>query len=121
MKKIFILLVFVLSFYYSSVAQKVTVIEGKQVKESQNLHYSGKPMYVPQKSKIRIVDGAKTSFSLRIDNQTKYQFYYIDGKYEPPIYGGTTIIEPGMYNLYPDLPIGVDSVWVRVELVSIEM
>ncbi len=118
-KKILLLLFFLLTFSLYGTSQ-VIVIEGKQVKKSQNVQYFGTPVYVPQKSIIKVVEGVKTSFSLRIDNQTKYQFYYTNGKYEPAISNGTTIIAPGMYHLYPDLPIGKDSAWIRIKLVATE-
>lgn len=102
---------------FSSSAQEV-VLEGKQVKKSQNVQYVGETVYVAQKSMIEIVEGSKTSFSLRIDNFSKYQFYFTEGKYEPPTY--SVIIEPGMYQLYPDLPPDTDSVFVKIKLVPID-
>lgn len=106
-----------LAISFSANAQEEIVIEGKQIKKSQNVQFEGRAVYVPQKSKITFVEGSSTSFSLRIDNFTKYQFYYTEGKYEPPTY--SVIIEPGMYELYPDLPPGIDSVFVRIKLVPI--
>ena len=117
MKKIISILSIIILLSISLNVNAQIVIEGKQIKKSQNVQFEGQSVYVPQKCKIVSVEGTKTSFSLRIDNYTKYQFYFAEGTYNPPTY--SVIIEPGMYKLYPDLPPNFDSVFVRIKLESI--
>ncbi len=115
-----IIFIFSISFFifsFNLTAQDEIIIEGKQIKKSQNVQHVGEAVFVPQKSKIILIEGDLTSFSLSIDNFTKYQFYYSNEQYEPPVY--STIIDPGMYKLYPDLPPDKDSVLVKIKLIYI--
>ena len=107
-----------MSFLAISTNVEAQTIEGKQIKQAQNVQHKGIAVFVPVQSKIVSVEGSKTSFSLRIDNFAKYQFYYIDDNYTPPTY--SVVIEPGMYVLYPDLPPKLDSVFVKIKLEPIE-
>ncbi len=118
MKKNIILILFLLFIFSLQTINAQIIIEGKQVKKSQNVQFEGTAIYVPTQSKIVTVSGSKTSFSLRVNNQTKYQFYYDTDHYEPPTY--SIIIEPGMYELYPDLPPDLDSVFISITIEAIE-
>ncbi len=93
-------------------------IAGKQIILNGNIQYIGKSIYVSQSSKIQNYIGTKTSFSLRIQNVNKYQFYYKKGRFYPPI--DSVVIEPGMYSLYPDLPDKMRSISVKVVLVPLK-
>jgi len=93
-------------------------IEGTQKKLDQNLQFEGEPIFIPVRCIISNVDGDYSSFSLRIDNSTKYQFYYENDEFEPPF--SQVIIEPGMYVLFPDLPPNADSIKIKIELVPID-
>jgi len=83
----------------------------------QNVQFEGQAVYIPVQCKIVSVSGNHSSFALRIDNTTKYQFYYQSKSYSPAL--NTVIIEPGMYYLYPDLPPDVDSVSIKITLEAI--
>lgn len=98
-------------------AQDIT-ISGKQIKSSGNIQYIGASIYVSQESRIVNFIGPKTSFSLRIDNYNKYQFYFNNNKFTPPL--ESIIIEPGMYTLYPDLIENKDSIEIKVVLRAVK-
>ena len=118
MKLFNITIILLFSLLLSSSVEAQISIEGTQVKKAQNIQYEGQAVYVPQKSKIVSVEGSLTSFSLRIDNFARYQFYYSDNQYEPPTY--SVVIEPGMYQLFPDLPPGIDSVHIKIKIEPIK-
>ncbi len=82
------------------------------------MQFNGEPVYIPVQCYIDNASGDFTSFSLQIDNLPKYQFYFSDDKFDPSF--SDTIIEPGMYVLYPDLPPDKDSVTIKIELKPIE-
>ena len=116
MKKIFIIIL--LSIISIASFSQSYFIEGVQKKLDQNLQFEGEPIYIPVQCVISDVTGDFSSFSLRIDNSTKYQFYYESDVFEPPF--SQVIIQPGMYVLYPDLPPDVDSIRIKIELVPVE-
>lgn len=116
--KIVILLVFFFIIITSRNVFSQIIVEGKQTRENQSIIYSGVPVFVPQKCKIVSIEGDKTSFALRIENITIYQFYYENNEYTPPAY--STVIEPGLYVLYPNLSPNNDSVWVKIKLEFLE-
>ncbi len=113
MKKL-IFLLFIIFFSASLYSQQTYRIEGKQIKLDQNLKFKGKAVYIPVNCKIFDLKGDFTSFSLRLDNNIKYQFYYNQGEFDPKL--DSIIIEPGMYFLYPDLPPNTDSIRVEIFL-----
>lgn len=116
MKKLFVIL-FLSIISFTSFSQSY-FIEGTQKKLDQNLQFEGEPVFIPVQCVISDVTGNFSSFTLRIDNSTKYQFYYMSNIFEPPF--SQVIIEPGMYVLYPDLPPNVDSIRIKIELIPIE-
>lgn len=118
MKKIYIILFLLIVFSFAGFSQSY-FIEGTQKKLDQNLQFDGEPVFIPVQCVITNVVGDFSSFSLRIDNATKYQFYYETDEFVPPF--SQVIIEPGMYVLYPDLPPNVDSIKIQVELMPVDI
>jgi len=112
-----IVLVFILTSISNNIYSQI-IVEGKQTRENQNITFTGVPVFVPQKCKIISIEGNKTSFALRIENITIYQFYFENNEYTPPAY--STIIEPGLYVLYPNLSPENDSVWIKIKLEFLE-
>jgi len=72
-------------------SQEITIV-GEQEKHNQNIKFVGQSVYVPEACTIKSYFGDKTAFSLRIQNINRYQFYFENNKFNPPLESVTTNI-----------------------------